>query len=243
MTCLGYAPGDKGLFKAPREVTGAGGAGGGPDQAASRRPLLEERPRQPPGMHAAAPRAPSPRRGFSQPPHGMLEQQLLELRHWWRECGGAQPAPVNPHFSLTAAGHEVRAGLGCEMWPPVITSPRAVCVWLPARKRDGVQGARRGAPPLAPFPAPSSGAGKYLGPALGEGQLVRTKPHAPSAPSFECPYLLSPRPARAQQTQGALLHTPNPSAPRRMSPGSFTQGAAGRCGCLNGSSLTICWEI
>lgn len=65
MACLGYAPGDKGLFKAPGEVTGAGGAGGGPDQAASRRPLLKE---QPPGMDAAAPRAPSPRRGFLQPP-------------------------------------------------------------------------------------------------------------------------------------------------------------------------------
>lgn len=163
---------------------------------------------------------------------------------WSSLTSGTSVAVLSQHPLIPVSASVLpatRLGQGREMWPRVIASPRAVFVLLPARKRDG--DARRGEAlhPSLPSQHPALEQGNTPGPALdssqGEGWLIKTKPHTPLVPSFERPYLLSPSPARARQTQDALFHTPNPSAPFGMSPASLTQGAAGRCGCLNREQL------
>lgn len=178
------------------------------------------------GWMLLLPEPPAHAGAFCSPP-GMLEQQLLELCHRWHERGGAQPAPLNPHFGLIAAGHEVRAGLGAVAPCYHLSLGRVRLAASKETGRGAGSKARRSTPRSLPSTQLWSGEIPGAG-TQGGGQLGRTKPHTPSAPSFNALISFPPVLCCTPQILLHLLGCPQ---------------AAGRCGCLNRSSLTICWEI
>lgn len=92
VTCLGYAPGDKGLFKAPREVTGAGGAGGAQTRLLLATPSSRSGPASPLGCMLLLPEPPAHAGAFRSPPTGCWSSSC-----WSSVTGGVSVAGLSQH--------------------------------------------------------------------------------------------------------------------------------------------------